>query len=265
MLNAYNAVLTLHIVAGIVGLFAFWTPAVARKGGAVHVRAGRVFFYCAGAIALTGAGMAALILAAPLAVKPPPRALTADAAASYAAAYRSFVPFLVYLVLITFTPVHHGMRVLQTRHAPHLLRTPFHTAINAIAILSSFVLIAFGISLRQPVFLALSPIGVLAGWGHLQFARRPYPTRMAWWYEHMGSMLGGGVAFHTAFMVLGAGRLLGISIDGTWAIVPWLLPTIIGIPAGTIWVRYYRRKFKEDGRMVPAAEPRVMAGLEPRS
>ena len=253
MLNAYHAVLTLHIVAGIIGLFAFWTPAFARKGGAVHMRAGRVFFYCTCAIALSGFGMAALILADPIAVKPPVRALTAEGAGAHAAAYRSYVPFLVYLVLITFTPVYHGVRVLQTRHAPHLLRTPFHTFVNATAILSSFVLIGFGIWLRQPVFLALSPIGVLAGWGHLQFARRPYPTRMAWWYEHMGSMLGGGVAFHTAFLVLGAGRLLGISIDGTWAILPWLLPTIIGIPAGTFWVRYYRRKFRENGRVEPAA------------
>jgi hypothetical protein len=254
MLNAYDAVLALHIVAGIIGLFAFWTPAVARKGGTVHMRAGRVFFYCTCAIAVSGFGMAALLLADPNAVKPPAQALSPEAAAARAAAYRSYVPFIVYLVLITFVPVYHGVRVLQTRHAPHLLRTPFHTTVNSVAILSSFVLAGFGIGLRQPVFLALSPIGVLAGWGQLQFARRPYPTRMAWWYAHMDAMLGGGIAFHTAFLVLGAGRLLGISIDGPGAILPWLMPTIVGIPAGTIWVRYYRRKFKED---VPAPAPDV--------
>ncbi|MBA3887084.1 MAG: hypothetical protein H0X67_15345 [Acidobacteria bacterium] len=253
MLTAYQTVLTLHIAAGLIGLAAFWTPAVARKGGTVHVRAGRIFFYCTCLIAASGLAMGALILADPLAVKPPTRALTPEGAAAHAAAYRAYVPFLVYLVLITFTPVYHGVRVLQTRQAPHQLRTPFHTAINVVAIAMSFVLLGFGIWMRQPVFMALSPIGVLAGWGHLQFARRPYPSRMAWWYEHMGSMMGGGVAFHTAFMVLGAGRLLGISTDGTWAVLPWLMPTIIGIPAGTIWVRYYRRKFREDdARPVPS-------------
>lgn len=247
MLTAYNAALALHIAAGIIGLFAFWTPAVARKGGALHMRAGRLFFYCTCLVALTGLTMAALILLDPNAVKPPVRALTAEGAAARAAAYRGFAPFLIYLVLITFVPVHHGIRVLQTRHAPHLLRTPFHTAVNVIAMLASFVLVALGVWMQQPVFFWLSPIGVLAGWGHLQFARRPYPTRMAWWYEHMGSMLGGGVAFHTAFLVLGAGRLLGVSIDGPWAFVPWILPTLVGIPAGTMWVRYYRRRFREEG------------------
>jgi hypothetical protein len=37
----------------------------AIEGGAVHMRAGRVFFYCTCAIALSGFGMAALILAEP--------------------------------------------------------------------------------------------------------------------------------------------------------------------------------------------------------
>jgi hypothetical protein len=99
------------------------------------------------------------------------------------------------------------------------------------------------------VYVALSPIGFLIGLGDLGFARRPYPSPMAWWYEHMGSMLGGGVAFHTAFLVLGAGRLSGISINGAWAMVPWLLPTIVGVPASEIWTRYYRRKFGEDARV----------------
>jgi hypothetical protein len=58
-------------------------------------------------------------------------------------------------------------------------------------------------------------------------------------------MLGGGVAFHTAFLVIGADRMFGITLEGPIAILPWLLPTIIGIPVSSIWVGYYRRKFNE--------------------
>jgi hypothetical protein len=68
----------------------------------------------------------------------------------------------------------------------------------------------------------------------------------------MESMLGGGVALHTAFLVLGAGRLFGISLDGSAAIVPWLLSTVIGVPATSICVGDYRRKFNE-------TEPRLAA------
>jgi hypothetical protein len=142
--------------------------------------------------------------------------------------------------------------VLATRHAPETLRTPFHTAINITAIAGSAVMLAMGLWRGPAVLAALSPIGALIGWGGLGFARRPYPTPMAWWYEHMGSMIGGGIAFHTAFLVLGAGRMLGIEIAGPYAIIPWLLPTIVGIPASSIWVRYYRRKFREDGATLTA-------------
>jgi hypothetical protein len=111
-------------------------------------------------------------------------------------------------------------------------------------------MIGLGIIARQPLFLFMSPIGFLIGFGNLQFARRPYPTPMAWWYEHMGSMLGGGIAFHTAFLVLGAGRLFGFQLDGPKAIVLWLLPTLVGVPATGIWTTYYRRRFREGSERV---------------
>jgi hypothetical protein len=259
MLTTYNIVLTLHAAAGLVGLIAFWAPAVARKGSATHVHLGRLFFRTTCAIAITGIAMAALLLIDPLAVKAPGAVFSPDRAAEIAWRTRLFVPFLLYLVLITFTPVYHGTRVLATRRAPATLRTPFHTAVNVAAIAASAAMLILGILTGYPVFAALSPIGVLIGWGALRFARTPYPTPMAWWYEHMGSMLGGGIAFHTAFLALGAGRLLGIEITGTAAIIPWLLPTLIGIPVSAVWVRYYRRRFREDGaRGVPATDPRVV-------
>ena len=110
-------------------------------------------------------------------------------------------------------------------------------------------MLVLGLSTGRFVYAALSPIGFLIGLGDLGFARKPYPSPMAWWYEHLNSMLGGGVAFHTAFFVLGAGRLFGISMDGPWAAVPWLLPTIVGVPVSAIWTSYYRRKFGEDNRV----------------
>jgi hypothetical protein len=233
MADAYRLTLLLHIVAGCIGLAAFWTPALARKGGTLHVRAGRVFYWMTSAVAATGLVMATLLLINP----PHPRA-------------RLVVPFLYYLLLITFTPVYHGVRVLATRRNPEQLRTRFHTALSLTTIAASTVMVVLGIVARQPLFLFMSPIGFLIGAGNLQFARRPYPTPMAWWYEHMGSMMGGGLAFHTAFLVLGAGRLFGFQIEGPTAIFFWLLPTLIGVPATEIWTRYYRRRFREGSVVV---------------
>jgi hypothetical protein len=245
MSSIYRIVLLLHVCAGIAGLVAFWIPAVARKGKAVHVQVGRAFFYATCIVAATGLGMAGLLLADPLAAKPLANPVTPERAAEIATTIRLTSLFLAYLVLITFVPVHHGVRVLATRQAPERLRTPFHTAINVAVIAAAAGMVVLGVTMRQPVFALLSVIGFLLGPGNLRFARRPFATPMAWWYEHMESMLGGGVAFHTAFLVLGAGRLFGITLDGPAAIVPWLLPTIVGVPATSIWVGYYRRKFGE--------------------
>jgi hypothetical protein len=245
MLSLYRVALTLHITAGIVGLAAFWTPAFSRKGGTTHVQVGRVFYKATCAIALTGLAMAALIFAAPLAVHPRV-GLTAATAATAIARDRISALFLVYLVVITFAPVHHGVRVLETRGAPETLRTPFHAAIAVLAIALGAGMIGLAVITRVPVFAALSPIGVLVGRGNLRFARQPYSSRMAWWYEHMGSMLGGGIAFHTALLVVGLGRWLPLPLTGIAALIPWVLPAAIGIPAVAVWTAYYRKKFNEE-------------------
>ncbi len=115
--------------------------------------------------------MAALFFAAPLAVHPPRRAVSAERAAEIARGTRLAAPFLVYLVLITFAPVYHGVRVLATRHAPEQLRTPFHTALHLAAIAASLGMLVLGFSTGRYVYAALSPIGFLIGLGDLGFAR----------------------------------------------------------------------------------------------
>ena len=65
----------------------------------------------------------------------------------------------------------------------------------------------------------------------------------AWLYEHLGSMLGAGIAFHTAFAVFGSAQLFDLGLSGWTAVVPWVAPAAIGIPAIFLWTRHYRRKF----------------------
>jgi hypothetical protein len=35
-------------------------------------------------------------------------------------------------------------------------------------------------------------------------------------------------------------------LTGFAAVVPWILPSLIGIPASAIWTGYYRRKFNDE-------------------
>ena len=42
-------------------------------------------------------------------------------------------------------------------------------------------------------------------------------------------MIGGGIAFHTAFAVFGAQRLWDYELSGFLGVLPWILPALIGI------------------------------------
>ena len=240
----FDILILAHVATGFVGLAAFWVPLFARKGGRVHVRAGRIFTYCAYVVTLSAVTASA-------------GRIVSFQVQGIAFAERpdlyGFALFLGYLGVVTFATVRQAMRVVATRRAPETLRTPFHEALGWASIAGSVAVIAFALGVwsdSSPILLGLSPIGLFTGSSMLRLMRNPGAQHMGWFYSHLGSMLGGGIAFHTAFIVFGAQRVWAYELAGPLAIVPWILPTVIGIPAIVVWTRYYRRKFE---RPAPAA------------
>ena len=49
----FDVLIWVHVATGFVGLAAFWVPVFARKGSRAHVRAGRVYTYCAYVVTLS--------------------------------------------------------------------------------------------------------------------------------------------------------------------------------------------------------------------
>lgn len=238
---ALDAVLVGHVAAGFVGLAAFWVPVFARKGGRAHKRAGRVYAYCAYVVTVSAVTVA---VGRVLEYQ-----LEGIGVAEQPELY-GFACLLGYLGVATFANVRQAMRVVATRRAPEMLRSPFHAALAWTAIGSSGVAVATALaawSSVSPILLGMSPIGVVAGWPMLRMMRRPGAERMGWFYSHLAAMLGGGIAFHTAFLVFGAQRFWDYSLDGPAAVVPWILPTVVGVPAIVVWTRRYRRKFNPAG------------------
>ncbi len=233
----FDVLILAHVATGFVGLVAFWIPVFARKGGRVHVQAGRVFTYCAYVVTLSAVtasvGRIGLYQAQGIGF--------ADRPQLYGFAF-----FLGYLGVVTFAAVRHGVRMVETRKSPERLRTPFHAALAWVSIGSSIAVIGLAFAAwsgTSPILLALSPVGVMTGSNILKVLRSPKLGHMEWFYAHMGSMLTSGIAFHTAFAVFGSQRLWAYDIAGPLAVVPWILPAVVGIPAQVIWIRYYRRKF----------------------
>jgi hypothetical protein len=226
-----------HISLGFVGLTAFWFPIFAKKGGRLHVTAGKVFKWCA--YGVLGAAAAALSLRV--------TRLTLDGTTPFTdPGPYGFLIFLAYLTVVTFVTVRHGFTVLHNKRDHAALRHPLNYALAWAAIASSAAIVAYALLIKPDtmiILLALSPIGFLGGRGILQFLANEPTTSRWWFYEHMGAMLGAGIAFHTAFFVFGSTRLFEIGLTGWIAALPWIAPAAIGIPGSAIWANYYRRRF----------------------
>lgn len=239
----HDVLIVTHIVLGFIGLVAFWVPVVARKGGRLHVRAGRVFLYSAYVVAGSAIALSAMTLVDPFATHPGDRPADPAAVPGAARRLREVFVFLGYLGILTLATVHHGVRAIQHGRRRERLATPFHAAVNVAAILAGAAVGALGIARGQIVFVALAPIGFLVGIPALRYPRRPAKERMGHWYEHLGAMIGGGIAFHTAFAVFGIQRFVDYSLDGVAALFPWVAPAIVGTIGIAIWQRRYRKRF----------------------
>lgn len=227
-----------HAVFGFIGLAAFWVPIFSKKGARRHVAFGKIFLYCA-YVVLGSAGISVIYHLVRLSL--------ADRGPAMDPTF-SFMLFLGYLALVTLINVRHAIGVLRTKDVPDSLATPLNILMGRLAIAASIGLIAFTVIVRPSVWillLALSPIGLGIGFGIGKYLSGNRPSQKQWLYEHLGGMIGAGIAFHTAFAVFGSTRLFDYQFEGLLYVLPWIAPAMIGIPATVIWSRYYQRKFGE--------------------
>jgi len=253
----------LHIFFGFVGLVAFWMPVFAKKGGRFHIRAGWVFVTCAYVVGVSAVVSCVWALVDPRGFAQLPPDLGADVVARVSGELRFFFGLLAVLGLGVVSAVETGIPVLRTRRQPEKLDSTRRRAVYLLMGAGAASLLAFGIwhlangDSRYGIWVGIGALILADARGAWRHMKNPLPTPMAWWYCHMETMLGAGIAFHTAFAVFGSGRLLGFRPEGALALLPWVLPSLIGVPAISIWVRHYKRKFGELEVPRPTPAPTV--------
>ena len=227
-----------HIAVAFTGVAAFWVPVLTRKGGRLHKLFGKLFAWCAYLVN----GSALVITALRLGQMLTGRVNIADDPEA-----TGLTVFLGYLAIVTLACIRHAVRAVETRDDPSAFRTPFQVALATATMLGSLVIALTALlfwSRLSFLFLLFSPVGLLLGRHMLRTMTRLSVHPRAWVFEHMGAMLGAGVAFHTAFAVFGLGRLFGLAPQGTWWFLPWIVPAAIGVPIMILWNRAYRRRFR---------------------
>lgn len=241
-----------HVAAGFVGLAAFWIPVLTKKGGRAHKACGWVFVVCAAIVLTTALISCGWALADPLsfAGRTPE---SPERAAELAWQMRFFGSFLGALAVYTVPPLVLAVLVPARRKTPERIAAGWVRLLVYSQAVVGAGLFAFaaawwwsrGWSPLIGVPLFLGGIGFYAAADEARFLANPAVTPMNWWYKHMEYMLTCGIAFHTAFLVFGLTRVAPDALSGYWQLVPWLLPTAVGVPATSVWVGCYRRKFRE--------------------
>lgn len=210
-----------HIVAGIVALAAFWIPLVARKGSAVHRRAGWVY-----ACAMWVAALAAWAICAAR-LSDDNRNNDADAV------------FLAFVGLLAANGAGTGLRVIRRKSKTTASASPVDVGSSAILLMAALALGGLGIQAGSTLHVAFAGLGVVLSGRQLRYWLKGPVSKHDWWYAHMGNMVAACIGTVTAFLVVNVPRF-GLQ---PYALYFWLGPGVVGGIGLALWTRHYRRKF----------------------
>jgi hypothetical protein len=234
-----------HVAAGGIALMLFWVPVIAPKGGKAHVRAGWLYVLGMSVVAVTAFVMSALAFSVPLAIRQFTQPLFAADISDFVRVQRVFATFLAYLAGVTLALGWQGIWAVETRSVTKNMNVAFGLVLNLAIVLGGLVVLVLGIKSRSGPLIGLSPLGPLLGARNLRYLRSGPRSPMHWWYMHLASMIGTGIAGYTAFLVFGGSRLFPALARNQIYTVFWILPILIGVPVIRLMVEHYRRKFHE--------------------
>lgn len=216
----------LHIVAGMLALFVAPAAMLTAKGGRAHRRWGQLYVWAMAVTALT-----AVLLAL----------------------WRPIV-FLALLAVFSFYLAFSGYRALsRKRPAQGEKATALDWAAAIITLAASVGMIVMGIAtsvaVRQRlgvVPIVFGALGVVLAGNDLRKFITPPTDPTAWWFSHMGGMLGSYIAAVTAFSV--------VNFTFLPTVVRWLWPTAVGVPLIVLWISYYQVRFRR-GKLPALSAP----------
>jgi len=210
--------LGLHIAAGSVALLAGLVPMLGQKGGAGHVRAGRIYTYCMVAVAVTAVLLCAL------------QPLTLSRL------------FLTGVAVLSFYLSFTGWRAARRRSAN---ATKADGLLSAASTLVGLGMVGAGIALHAVLFAFFGGlICLFAGQDTWVAVRGTAAAPMPWLLRHLTRMGGSYISATTAFIVVNLGRWLPADAPSWIGLAGWMAPTVLGSLLIARAVRHYKAKLQ---------------------
>jgi hypothetical protein len=220
-----QALLYIHIACGAVAFVCAPVALATVKGGRTHRQWGKIYFWAMASVAVTAL---TLSLALP-------------------------IFFLAMVAVFSFYASFAAYRVLYLKDLPRGGRPrPIDWFAAILTLCSSFLLFLMGflkphlmgVGIIHVAGHAVSIVSVVFGILGMRLSQRslrdflkPPTEKMFWWFTHLQGMIASYIAAMTAFSAVNLGHWFG---PAWWV---WLWPTILGVPAISIWTRYYKKKF----------------------
>lgn len=237
-MNTIHSVLFfIHIVAGSMALLLFWVPIVTKKGGLDHRKFGRYYANIMYAVAASGALMALMVIYAPLVIKHQMVSENTNTE-QLALELRVFWCFLLYLSLLTFVNIRHGILVLRHKRQHINMRQRSHLFSIGLLFVSGLMLVSLGIHYSNTLHIVFGSLGAVLAFRNARFCLAKSVSANRWLVEHLGAFIGSGIGAYTAFMAFGGRSIIGGL--GQWQIIYWVAPGVIG----AIAIAYLSGKYK---------------------
>lgn len=243
----YQALLFAHIAIGFASLVLFWIPVWAKKGSAFHCRSGWWYANAMYAVGFSALMLALMLMIDPIGFKFANHSFSdTERPKVIASSYDSGL-FLLAISVLVLVGVHHGLQTIQAKGNHALMRGLDNIGSNVVLLLVGVGLgiSATGNSPMSVLFYIFAALCSFTAVSNLRFCLKPSVTRPEQIIAHLTGIIGAGIGSHTAFFVFGANRVLADYLNGYAAIVPWVLPAIIGNVI--IWrqaARYRRKKIR---------------------
>ncbi|MFK8032304.1 MAG: hypothetical protein AB8G18_18910 [Gammaproteobacteria bacterium] len=242
MTQLFNLFLITHVAAGAASLIFFWIPVAVKKGSKLHIRSGHWYARCMYLVAYSSLILSAFIMNDPIGLKHAGDNLTASQAFEIATERRGVALFLFAIGVLVVSNLRHGLLTLDEKASRERTRSASHTSLNIGLGLLALILAYTGYQQSSVLFYVFAALCSFTAFSNLRYAWRKTVDRGARIQSHLASMIGAGIASHTAFFVFGASRFLGEALSGNWQLVPWVAPGVIGALIINRLSRRYVRK-----------------------
>lgn len=217
-MHLFEIFIVIHVIAGTVGLVAFWVPIATRKGALAHRKGGTIACY-----GFFGAGVMAIAMALMSLYVEPDRVPSITDREAFAGLLGWM---MLFLGLLTIGFADYGIAVVKHARNRVRLRSFRYQSLMGAIVVSGLWCAWFGIRIGQPTMVMVALFGIVAMAIQQWFVWRPGVEPRHYIGEHFRALIGMGISAYTAFLSVGLIRLIPEHVFNP---LIWAGPSAVGV------------------------------------